>query len=366
MTPTPLTPGPGRLSRAFTVLDLCTGAGGEAVGLEQAGFDCVGAVENDRHACETLRANRPSWDVREADIYDVDGTSFERADLVAAGVPCPPFSAAGKQLGHQDDRDLFPQALRIIEEARPAAVMLENVRGFGSPRFELYRKWLVEELNGLGYEADGRLLQASDFGVPQLRPRFVVVGMRKKYWDRFQWPSAEDQVEPPSVGETLRELMKANGWPGADQWADAASRIAPTLVGGSKKHGGADLGPTRAKRQWAELGVDGMGLADEAPPRDFPVGAPPKLTVAMAAVLQGFPPDWIFTGRKTAAYRQVGNAFPPPVAAAVGRKIIAALSSSKPHHRGTHPFEAWLESQEIWREDSSPSQGALALAADVG
>ena len=302
-------------------------------------------------------------------MYDVDGTSFERADLVAAGVPCPPFSSAGKQLGHQDDRDLFPQALRIIEEARPAAVLLENVRGFGSPRFEPYRKWLVEELDGLGYEADGRLLQASDFGVPQLRPRFVVVGLRKKYWNHFQWPDRKDYLEPPTVGEALCKLMKANGWPGADQWADGASRIAPTLVGGSKKHGGADLGPTRAKRQWAELGVDGMGLADDAPPKDFPVGEPPKLTVAMAAVLQGFPPDWIFTGRKTAAYRQVGNAFPPPVAAAVGRKIIAALSSSMPYQRGTHPFEAWLESRAICaegQETASPAEDALVLAAEVG
>ena len=105
----------------------------------------------------------------------------------------------------------------------------------------------------------------------------------------------------------------------------ACKRHAPTLVGGSKKHGGPDLGPTRAKKAWATLGVDGMGIWDEAPERDF-VGMP-RLTTRMAARIQGFPDEWEFFGKKTAAYRQIGNAFPPPVAAAVGRQIRAALVS---------------------------------------
>ncbi len=119
--------------------------------------------------------------------------------------------------------------------------------------------------------------------------------------------------------------MGVNGWPGTEDWAERANTIAPTLVGGSKKHGGPDLGPTRAKRQWSELGVDGMGIADDAPALTFPAGQAPRLTVRMAARIQGFPDDWQFSGRKTAAYRQVGNAFPPPVARAVGRRIIAAF-----------------------------------------
>jgi DNA (cytosine-5)-methyltransferase 1 len=97
------------------------------------------------------------------------------------------------------------------------------------------------------------------------------------------------------------------------------------LVGGSKKHGGPDLGPTRAREQWARLGVEGGSLADAPPDRNF-IGTP-KLTVPMAALIQGFPADWHIEGRKTAAYRQVGNAFPPPVAAAVGAAIAAALRS---------------------------------------
>jgi DNA (cytosine-5)-methyltransferase 1 len=118
--------------------------------------------------------------------------------------------------------------------------------------------------------------------------------------------------------------MSENGWNGAEDWKRHANAIAPTLVGGSKKHGGPDLGPTRAKRAWASLGVDGMSIADLAPSCDF-VGFP-KLTPRMAARIQGFPDEWHFSGKKTAAYRQIGNAFPPPVARAVARQIHFALS----------------------------------------
>ena len=109
-------------------------------------------------------------------------------------------------------------------------------------------------------------------------------------------------------------------------WANGADRIAPTLVGGSKKHGGPDLGPTQAKRQWARLGVDGLGIADSRPGPDWE--GMPRLTVRMAAMLQGFPANWPFAGGKTAAYRQVGNAFPPPVAEAVATAIEAALRAA--------------------------------------
>ena len=203
--------------------------------------------------------------------------------------------------------------------------MLENVRGLLDPMFADYRAKIVADLAKLGYVGDWKLLHASDFGVPQLRPRVIFVALRKGTEDYFHWP-APHTLAAPTVGEALADLMASNRWAGADAWRAQAQEIAPTLVGGSKKHGGPDLGPTRAKKAWAALGVDGMGIANDAPAADF-VGMP-RLTVRMAARIQGFPDHWHISGKKTAAYRQIGNAFPPPVARAVGAEIFAALNAA--------------------------------------
>jgi DNA (cytosine-5)-methyltransferase 1 len=312
----------------LTSLEICAGAGGQALGLEQAGFAHEAVVELDADACATLRYNR-QWKVIEGDVANVDGRAFAGVDLLAGGVPCPPFSIAGKQLGSADERDLFPQALRLIEETGPRAVLLENVRGLGTRRFEGYRAQVLGRLRDLGYDTWWNLVHASDHGVPQLRPRFVLVAMRPPWAAWFRWPEPQ-AAPPPTVGEALGELMGSRGWPGAAAWARRATGIAPTIVGGSKKHGGPDLGPTRARAAWAAMGVNGLGIADEIPGPDCPAGRPPKLTVAMVARLQGFPADWTITGRKTAAYRQVGNAFPPPVARALGTAIAAALNATPP------------------------------------
>ena len=308
---------------ALSSVEVCAGGGGQALGIEQAGFEHKALVEVERDYCATLRANRPLWTVREQNIEEFDGRPYRGVDLFAGGLPCPPFSVAGKQLGAKDERNLFPAALRLVDEIRPRAVMIENVRGFLDAVFEDYRSNLKQQLRKLGYTADWRLLNASEFGVPQLRPRVVIVAVRSDLAAEFEWPTPASH-NPPTVGETLFDLMAARGWSGAAQWRDRANEIAPTIVGGSKKHGGPDLGPTRAKKAWASLGVDGMGIADEPPPADF-VGMP-RLTVRMVARLQGFPDDWTFAGRKTSSYQQVGNAFPPPVARAVAERIATVLS----------------------------------------
>jgi DNA (cytosine-5)-methyltransferase 1 len=310
----------------LTSLEICAGAGGAALGLEQAGFAHEAAVENDPDACETLRLNRGAeWKIVEGDVHDTDGRAFAGIDLLSGGVPCPPFSIAGKQLGAGDDRDLFPQALRLAQEAGPRAVLLENVRGLATQRFGGYRAQVLARLHSMGYRTWWNLVQACEHGVPQLRPRFVLVAIKEPWAAGFRWP--EPSAAPPAtVGETLGDLMGASGWPGAQQWARRACAIAPTIVGGSKKHGGPDLGPTRAREAWKLLGVDGLGIADEVPGPAHPDGQLPKLTVRMVARLQGFPDSWAFSGRKTAAYRQVGNAFPPPVARTFGEAIRRALT----------------------------------------
>jgi DNA (cytosine-5)-methyltransferase 1 len=311
------------------LVEICAGAGGQALGLERAGFEHALAVELDPVACATLHANRPAWKVAEGDV--ADRTVWRPRDyagvaLLAGGVPCPPFTVAGRQLGAVDERDLYAWAVELCGVIRPRALLLENVRGLSSSRFSAYRQHVLDRLRALGYVAGWRLLSASDFGVPQLRPRTILVAMRKRDAAWFRWPEPSG-VPPATVGETLGDMMAAGGWRGAAAWARRADKIAPTIVGGSKKHGGADLGPTRAKRAWGELGVDGLGLADAPPGRAERASLRPRLTCEMVARLQGWRDEWgwEFTGRKTARYRQIGNAFPPPVAEAVGTAIRRAL-----------------------------------------
>jgi DNA (cytosine-5)-methyltransferase 1 len=307
-------------------LEICSGAGGQALGLEMAGFDHEALVEIDKSACATLKLNRPQWDVRQADVTSFNASTFRGIDLLAGGVPCPPFSKAGKQLGAEDERDLFPQAIRLVDEARPRAVLLENVRGFFDPQFDSYRSILSAQLEKLGYFCFWKLLQSSDYGVSQLRPRAILVAIEKCSAINFSWPIPK-LTTPQTVGELLIDLISEKSWKGAQDWKAKANTIAPTLVGGSKKHGGPDLGPTRARKAWAALGVDGIGIVDSAPDRDFE--GMPRLTTRMAARVQGFPDSWKFEGKKTPVYRQIGNAFPPPVAKAVGQQIALAITNTK-------------------------------------
>jgi DNA (cytosine-5)-methyltransferase 1 len=331
---------------SLNVVEICAGAGGQALGLEEAGFEHELAVELDAHACRTLRENRPSWKVAEGDVADPhvwNPSAYQGVSLLAGGVPCPPFTVAGKQLGATDERDLFAWAVELVATVQPRALLLENVRGLSMPRFAGYRQHVLDRLAALGYVGEWQLLQASDFSVPQLRPRFVLVALRPEDAPYFAWPAHED--DPPTVGETLLGAMGADAWEGAEDWARKANKIAPTIVGGSKKHGGADLGPTRAKRAWAAMGVDALGVADNPPqPGDkFKIG--PKLTADMVAQIQGWKPgSWIFCGRKTAKYRQIGNAFPPPVAAAVGRSIRRAIN-----HEGVPSDRASVEHDPIYK-----------------
>ena len=311
------------------VVEICAGAGGQALGLERAGFEHALAVELDAAACATLRANRPGWKVAEGDVADPAlwrPRDYRGVALLAGGVPCPPFTVAGRQLGATDERDLFAWAVELCATVQPRALLLENVRGLSTRRFGAYRQHVLDRLTELGYVPGWRLLHAADFGVPQLRPRTLLVALRPEDAPWFRWPSPSGRA-PATVGQTVGDLMGARGWPGAAAWARQANRIAPTIVGGSKKHGGADLGPTRAKRAWAELGVDGLAIADAAPDRHADPALRPRLTCEMVTRLQGWRDEWgwRFSGLKTARYRQIGNAFPPPVAEAVGRAIRRAL-----------------------------------------
>ncbi len=162
-------------------VEICAGAGGQALGLERAGFEHALAVELDPAACDTLRANRPAWKVAEGDAADPqvwNPADYPGIALLAGGVPCPPFTVAGRRLGAADERDLFAWAVELCQVIRPRALLLENVRGLSASRFGAYRQHVLDRLRELGYVPGWRLLHASDFGVPQLRPRFVLVALR--------------------------------------------------------------------------------------------------------------------------------------------------------------------------------------------
>ena len=406
-----------RFTPPLTSIEICAGAGGQAVGLHNAGFDHRALIEWDRHAVQTLRANVagwPGWNAKRAqsiepmDVKEFLGSKVHKSlglqegelDLLAGGVPCPPFSLAGKRLGRDDERDLFPDALRIVRDLMPKAVMIENVRGILEPPevFIDYRNDILNELREAGYsvpEVDAswlpvnqdavmrrvwRRLDARDFGVPQLRPRAILVAIRSDLLQEgaraFAWPKrllGSEATVAEKLEKTMRERCDdfwdknqrgAQAGPGeragrdvyydwlesAEKAAAAGKGVGPTLVGGSRKHGGADLGPTRAKRAWAVMGVDAMGVANDRedcdPERDLFRQAGPMLTVEQAAIIQGFPRAWEFQGKKTARYRQVGNAFPPPVAEAVGRAIAAVL---RPEQR-----DELLNSYEMEPRDTSP------------
>ncbi|PKA14322.1 DNA cytosine methyltransferase [Leptospira haakeii] len=303
------------------ILELCSGAGGQALGLERAGFEHKGLIEIEKDACDTLTLNRPNWPVYNQDLNNVDFREFKGVDLICGGVPCQPFSIAGHQLGHKDERDLFPIAVKAVEKLKPQAFFFENVRGLASANFDRYRNFILKELISLGYYVEFKVIDSSNYGVPQLRPRFILVGRRDGNVN-FPWPKPQGKIK--TVSQTIYDLMNENSWKQIDQWKIVADKIAPTVVGGSKKHGGPDLGPTRAKRQWSEMGVDGNGIANLPPESDF-IGLP-KLTNRMVARIQGFPDSWKFSGKKTSTYRQIGNAFPPPVAEKVGKSIVQWLN----------------------------------------
>jgi DNA (cytosine-5)-methyltransferase 1 len=231
----------------------------------------------------------------------------------------------------------------LAMDVRPRALLIENTPTLLThPKFNDTRTFVMEELQHLGYRLDWQVLNAKDFGVPQTRRSGFIIALRPSDFARFVWPSPNTDPTP-TLGQALYESMAERGWAAVDEWARMARRVAPTIVGGSKKHGGADLGPTRTKRMWAELGVNAHSLADRAPDPDFPflpeIGRDglPKLTVPQVARLQGFPADWLLAGGKTARYKQVAQSVPPPLAAAVGRRIARALRGRPPLDDASRP-----------------------------
>ncbi|MFE7013094.1 DUF6339 family protein [Streptomyces sp. NPDC057651] len=315
-------------SRRFRSVELCAGAGAQALGLERAGFDPVLLIDSKADACFSIDLNRPEWDVICIDVTQFDLTMRPEAvgvDLVSGGLPRVKSLATVGRDEDTEERKVLKASIGLSRAIKPKAVLLENVPDLiERPEFAHDRAWIETELGIAGYRSDWRVLNAADFGVPQNRRSGFLVALQEPYFSRFCWPEP-DEVPPPTVGQALGPSMSAHGWPGAGRWIKGADRLAPALVGGSDRRGGADLGPTGSKKAWAALGVNGSSLADELPDSDFPADSQPRLTIDQAAAIQAIPQDWRFFGGKTSRYRQIGHAMPPPVAAAVGHAIATAL-----------------------------------------
>jgi DNA (cytosine-5)-methyltransferase 1 len=236
--------------------------------------------------------------------------------------------------GRNDERDLFLEALRIIREAEPRAILLENVKGLLQPKFDGYRLEILSELQRLGYDAEWQVLDASDFGVPQTRRRSILVGFREGLMHRFVWPLPHSNYvgNPWTITAALYDMVAARGWKGVEEWAELADCTASTIVGGSSLKRGADLGQPHSAEAWAKKGINPRKIANDPPgPDDKDL----YLTNRMLARLQDFPHDWKFSGPKQAVFRQIANAFPPVVALFLGCAIRSALTGTYIDPRNT-------------------------------
>lgn len=319
----------------LTFVDVCSGAGGLALGLEQAGFEPRLLLDDDDDAVATLRANRPHWNVLHTDLLEFDPVEHPDTydvDLLSAGLPRVKSSATVRRAESGLEERLLEATVYLAHAIRPRAVIIENVPDLAhSDRYRGFRDFARAELAHLGYEFSWFVVNAVDYGVPQNRKQGLLVAVERRWAEAFRPPTPTVR-QPMTVGAALEASMAARGWRDAARWAAQADQPAPTLVGGSKNRGGADLGPTGAKRKWATMGVNAHTVGDTVPGPDF-VWDPSlgrdgmvKITVEQAALLQGFPSSWVVTGRKTARYRQIGHATPPPVGRALGRAVAQALS----------------------------------------
>ena len=310
-----------------TIVSLFTGAGGLDIGFERAGAEVLVAVDNDPEACKTLRHNRADWAVFEGDIRDFDPSPYEGADLVIGGPPCQGFSTAGKQDPSDPRNFLWKEYLRVVRAVRPRGVLLENVAAMANAKNEDHLHGIAEALRALGYAVELRILNAADYGVPQVRRRIFLMGLLGGS-PSFPAPNAE---HPRTVREAIGDLIGKTD----EALNHVPNKHAPHVVERWDKlaYGEVDPNYRRARlpadkpshtiRAGGGYGPKGDHLAGFHPPIHYQL--PRQLTVREAARLQSFPDEWVFKGSKTAQGRQVGNAVPPLLAEAVARHMLALL-----------------------------------------
>lgn len=315
-------------------LSLFSGGGGLDLGFDRAGFGHLASYDTLDAAGRTLAENRPDWRVHsgaEGDVRDVDWRAYRgEADVVHGGPPCQPFSAAGRQRGHADERDLLPEFVRIVRAVDPRAFVAENVSALAGPKFASYLRRAFYEPLARRYHVATFRLSAHAFGVPQVRHRVFFVGFRRKRdLARFAPPGGTHHAPGEPEADRAPTLGARAALGLADEGFDAlAPTLRSTLTG--PRHTTSILSSASAQRTWARLGIWPNGVAAT---RDAASAFPARdghfrLSVADCAVLQGFPESWSFDGAVYMALGQLGNSVAPPVAYGVALAVAAALHGS--------------------------------------
>jgi len=341
-------------NKTYTVLELFAGAGGLAVGLEKAGLKCVALNEIDKWACQTLKKNRPHWNVLEGDIKEYDFKKFkDKVDVVTGGFPCQAFSYAGKKLGLADARGtLFYEFARVVQEVNPLVCIGENVKGLLTHDNGRTIQGMISILNEIGYNvAPVQVLKAINYRVPQKRERLILVGVRKDIDIAYQYPkphktiyNLKDALKKgvlydcdvpfskgviyPSSKRKVLDLVPPKGY-----WRDLPIEIQKEFMGGSFYLGGGKTGIAR-RIGWDEPCLTlTCSPAQKQTERCHPDETRP-FTVREYARIQTFPDDWEFSGSLAQQYKQIGNAVPVNLSTEVGYSIVRFLneyySLSKP------------------------------------
>lgn len=334
--------------RAYTSVELFAGAGGLALGMELAGFHHVFLNEVDRHACDTLRFNRPNWRVVEQDIREISFLEFaDQVDFLSGGFPCQAFSYAGKQGGFDDTRGtLFFEMARAIQQIRPKVFMAENVKGLVAHDEGRTLSVIKNTIAELGYTLiEPRVLRAINYQVPQKRERLILIAVRNDFADRvqFHWPEPYHRIMtlndafyqgelydtdvPVSSGQVypLKKRQVMDLVPMGGDWRDLPLDVQKEYMGASFELGGGKTGMAR------RLSLDAPSLtltcapAQKQTERCHPIETRP-LSIREYARIQTFPDNWQFSGNMTAQYKQIGNAVPVNLSYAIGRSLVRLLN----------------------------------------
>lgn len=322
-------------------VELFAGAGGLALGLERVGFHLDALVECNKDAAQTLRANRPEWNVIEEDICKVAKQGIrpllkdktQTIDLVSGGYPCQSFSYAGRRLGLDDVRGtMFYYFASILKELAPKVFLAENVRGLLSHDGGKTLRTMLDVYEGLGYRTEVHLVNALDYDVPQKRQRLILVGMKKTLHLSYRLP--QEHKEKRTLRDALKNVPASDGAtypkskadvlalvPPGGCWRDLPENIAKAYMGKSYTSGGGRTGMAR-RLSWDEPSLTlTCSPSQKQTERCHPDETRP-LTIREYARIQTFPDDWTFCGSKNAQYRQIGNAVPVKLAEAIGMSIM--------------------------------------------